>query len=222
VLYLVVHRLLGVRERANDKRDVELLVLGHQLSVLRRQVKRPSLTRLDRLLLAAASQRVPRSLWSSFIVRPDTFLRSQASGMLAADFFTVETVLLRTLYGLFFSELSTRRVYVTGATTVRGALGRAGGGDPRHPDGPGPSQADGVYLVANAVDGLDPGAYVYRLGWFELLERGNLRGRAAFLCLEQRLGGNAAVTHFLLADLSQALGTWGDRGTGPLSSRRPS
>jgi nitroreductase len=30
--------------------------------------------------------------------------------------------------------------------------------------------------------------------------------------LEQRLGGDAAVTHFLLADLSRALGTWGDRG----------
>ncbi len=69
-----------------------------------------------------------------------------------------------------------------------------------------------VYLVANAVDSLDPGAYVYRLGSFELLERGNLRSRAAFLCLEQRLGGDAAVTHFLLADLSRALGTWGDRG----------
>lgn len=75
LLYLVVHRLLGTRERANEKRDVEILVLRHQLSVLRRQVKRPKLTRLDRLLLAAASQRVPRSLWSSFIVRPDTLLR---------------------------------------------------------------------------------------------------------------------------------------------------
>ncbi len=203
LLYLVVHRLLGTREPANDKRDVEILVLRHQLSVLRRQVKQPKLTRLDRVLLAAASQRIARSLWSSFIVRPDTllrwhrelvrrkwtfrkramagrpglrretsdlilrlarenprwgyqrirgellklqvrvsattirtvllqhglgpaprrggptwreFLRSQASGMLAADFFTVETVLLRTLYVLFFIELSTRRVYVTGAT----------------------------------------------------------------------------------------------------------
>jgi putative transposase len=36
--------------------------------------------------------------------------------MLATDFFTVETVLLRTLYVLLFIELSTRRVYVTGAT----------------------------------------------------------------------------------------------------------
>lgn len=201
LLYLVVHCLLGTRERAHDRRDVEILVLRHQLSVLRRQVNRPKLTRLDRLLLAAASQRLPGSLWSSFIVRPETllrwhqelvrrkwtfrkrakagrpglhrettdlilrlarenprwgyqrirgellklqvaattirtvllrhglgpaprrggptwrqFLRSQASGMLAADFFTVETVLLRTLYVLFLIELSTRRVYVTGAT----------------------------------------------------------------------------------------------------------
>lgn len=44
LLYQVVHRLLGTCERANDERDVEILVLRHQLSVLRRQVKRPKLT----------------------------------------------------------------------------------------------------------------------------------------------------------------------------------
>lgn len=69
-----------------------------------------------------------------------------------------------------------------------------------------------VYLLANAVDGLDPGAYLYRRGSFQLLGRGDLRRRAAFLCLEQRLAGDAAATHFLLADLAGALGTWGDRG----------
>jgi hypothetical protein len=43
------------------------------------------------------------------------FLQAQATTMLAYDFFTVDTVLLRLLYMLFFIELDTRRVYVTGA-----------------------------------------------------------------------------------------------------------
>ncbi len=44
------------------------------------------------------------------------FLRAQGRGVMACDFFTVETVFLKTLYVLFFIGLSTRRVHVAGVT----------------------------------------------------------------------------------------------------------
>ena len=44
------------------------------------------------------------------------FLRRQAGGIIACDFFTVETVLLRRLYVLVFIELATRKVYLAGVT----------------------------------------------------------------------------------------------------------
>jgi putative transposase len=44
------------------------------------------------------------------------FLGAQAQGILASDFFTVETLRLKTLYVLFFIELSTRSVHVAGVT----------------------------------------------------------------------------------------------------------
>jgi putative transposase len=204
LLYLLLGRLLGLfrsSERTVAEADLEIVVLRRQLAVLRRQVKRPVYRRTDRAFLAAASRLLPRQLWRSFMVRPETllrwhrelvtrktkphrrpgrpaidpetrnlvlrlarenprwgyrriqgellglasrlsatsiatilrrarlspsprrgptwgqFLRSQASGILACDFLTVETLLLKTYYVLFFIELKTRRVHLAGATT---------------------------------------------------------------------------------------------------------
>jgi len=44
------------------------------------------------------------------------FLRQQAKGIVAVDFFTVQTIRLKTLYALAFLELGTRRVHVAGAS----------------------------------------------------------------------------------------------------------
>ena len=195
-------RLLVLLARGDAAKDPEILVLRHQLAVLRRQVSRPRLQPADRALLAALSQALPRSRWSCFFVTPDTllrwhrrlvagawtyphrgtgrppldrelqqlivrlasenvhwgyqriqgellglgmrvsatairttlrrhgmdptprptvttwraFLRQQAAGIVACDFFTIDTVWLRRLYVLFFIELDTRRVHLVGVT----------------------------------------------------------------------------------------------------------
>lgn len=198
-----VARVLSGRRRDDGSKDLEILVLRHQLRVLRRKAGRPRLRPLDRALLAAVSRVLPRDRWGSFMVTPATllrwhrelvrrkwtygrgarpgrppidpealalvlrmarenprwgcirisgelrklgirvgatsirtllrrhglgpaprrsgptwseFLRLQARGILACDFFTVETIRLKTLYVLFFIELGTRRVHLSRVT----------------------------------------------------------------------------------------------------------
>jgi SagB-type dehydrogenase family enzyme len=70
-----------------------------------------------------------------------------------------------------------------------------------------------IDLVANAVDGTEPGAYRFEPpNRLELLRTGNFRLHAGFLALEQPLGARAAATHFLLADLERVLAVHGNRG----------
>jgi hypothetical protein len=57
------------------RQDLEILVLRHELRVLRRQTARPRLGPADRALHAAISRVLPRSRWSCFFVRPETLLR---------------------------------------------------------------------------------------------------------------------------------------------------
>ncbi len=77
-LYLMAHWLVGMmlgRHRSEHAKDVEIAVLRHQLEVLRRQVKRPEFRPADRALLAVLSRALPRGLWSTFLVMPDTIMR---------------------------------------------------------------------------------------------------------------------------------------------------
>ena len=206
IFYLIVRGMLRLVPAAEGgrgrEREVEILVLRHQLKVLSRKAGRPRLRRTDRAFLAAVSKVLPRERWTSFFVRPATllrwhrelikrkwtyrgkragrppispqvtdlilrlakenprwgcvriqgelrglgirvgattirsllrrhgfgpaprrdgpswseFLRAQASGILACDFFSVETAFLSTLYVLFFIEVGTRRVHVMTST----------------------------------------------------------------------------------------------------------
>jgi len=68
-------QLLGLMARGDAAKDFEILVLRHQLTVLRRQIPRLRLEPADRALLAAVSRVLPRSRWSCFFVQPETLLR---------------------------------------------------------------------------------------------------------------------------------------------------
>jgi putative transposase len=78
-LYWSLRRLLELavlRVRSEREKEIEILLLRHQLAVLGRQLARPQLNPSDRALLAALSRVLPRAAWKrSLFVTPGTVLR---------------------------------------------------------------------------------------------------------------------------------------------------
>ena len=67
-------QLLVLLARGDAAKDLEILVLRHQLAVLRRQTKQLRLDPADRAVLAAISHGLPRARWSCLFVKPETLL----------------------------------------------------------------------------------------------------------------------------------------------------
>src|SRR5436305_8440362 len=73
--FSVVLRLLVRGRRSEFTKDLELLVLRHQLAVLGRQERRPLLRPADRALLAALARLLPPDRRHGLVVTPQTLLR---------------------------------------------------------------------------------------------------------------------------------------------------
>jgi putative transposase len=78
LLYLLFCQVMGwltLLARSSAAKDAELLMLRHEVAVLRRQVARPRVDWADRAVLAGLARLLPRPIWRGLFVRPETLLR---------------------------------------------------------------------------------------------------------------------------------------------------
>src|SRR6187397_391777 len=78
LLYLIFQHTLGLlllMARTSSTKDIELLVLRHEVAVLRRTNPRPRLNWADRAMLAALVRKLPRAMRCHRLVTPNTILR---------------------------------------------------------------------------------------------------------------------------------------------------
>ena len=75
IMYRLLVALVRLAVRSRRSKDLEIIVLRHQLGVLRRQVDRPEFTDADRTLLGAIAAALPRRSRAGWLVTPDTLLR---------------------------------------------------------------------------------------------------------------------------------------------------
>jgi hypothetical protein len=75
LLFCQVVSWLGRLARSSAAKDVELLMLRDEVTVLRRQVARPRVDWADRAVLAGLARLLPRRAWHRLFVQPATLLR---------------------------------------------------------------------------------------------------------------------------------------------------
>src|SRR5450759_3355741 len=85
VAFVRLLQLLRLRRRERDELAIEVVMLRHEVAILRRQVNRPSLRPADRAVLAGLSRLVSKAGRGRFFVQPETLLLASRPGPAPMD-----------------------------------------------------------------------------------------------------------------------------------------